>query len=108
MPLQQNFERVERRLDGRTHSPFFDIGSRDLVALAKFFYKVRRIGLRRIGQEKIVGTGENAIDAGPARLNEQGRGDAAARGHAGVNESLLDVLRLALPRADAGGLLRRV
>jgi hypothetical protein len=108
MTLQQNFQRVERRLDRRSHGPFLDVRFLHLVALAEFFDKPRRIGLRRIGHEKIVSARQNVVHSRPARLHEQRRGDAAARRHPAVNESFLNVLRIALPRGDAGGLLRRI
>src|SRR2546430_14788208 len=64
--------------------------------------------MRRVRQKKIVVARKDIVDAGPAGMNEQSRGDAAARRHAAKNETLLDVIRIAIPRGNPGGLLRRV
>ena len=52
--------------------------------------------------------GEDVVDAVPARLHEQRRGDAVARRHAGEDECLLDMVGVAPPGDDARGLLRGV
>ena len=64
--------------------------------------------MRIVGLEEIIFSGEDIVDAGPTRLDEQRGGDAAARGHAAKKKSFLDVLGVAIPGAESGGLLRRV
>src|SRR6195256_6717739 len=61
-----------------------------------------------IGQEKIVSAGEDVVYAGPARLNQQGRGDSVARRSSGKHETFLDMIGIALPSRDAGSFLRGV
>ena len=43
MALEDDFERVERRLDRRADGPFLDVGARDFVALAQL---VDQLGMR--------------------------------------------------------------
>ena len=107
-PLVQDFERVERRLDRRADRPFLDVGAGDLVALAKLLDQARRIGAGRIGQDEVVRSREHIVDAGPAGTHQQRGGQPAARRHAAEHERLLDVIGVALPGGDAGGLLRGV
>ena len=97
MTLQQNFQRVERRLDRRSHGPFLDVRFLHLVALAEFFDEARRIGFGLVGLKEIVGAGKNVVHARPSRLHEQRRGDAAARSHSGERKTFLDVIGVALP-----------
>ena len=106
--LRRILDRVERRLDRRADRPFLDVGPGDLVPLAELLDEHRRIARRRVRLEEVVGAREHVVDAGPAELDEQRRGDAVARRHAAEHEGLLDVIGVALPGRDARRLLRGV
>ena len=60
-PLQNNFERIERSLNGRADRPFLDIGADDFVALAELIRQIcgelRGIGLRRVIGQEVIRTG---------------------------------------------------
>ena len=95
-------------MNGRAYGPLLDIGASDLVTLAEFVDQAFGIGLGIERQQEIVGAGHDVVDAGAADLDQQRGGDAVARGETGEDQRLLDVIGVALPRGDAGGLLRGV
>src|SRR5229473_4985249 len=64
--------------------------------------------MRVISLKKIILPREDIFDTRPSRLNDQGRGDTAARRHAAKVECFLDVLGVAVPRTKAGGLMSGV
>src|ERR1700738_627746 len=108
MLLAETFKRIQRSLDGGTDGPFFNVSAGNLVTLAKFVDQAGGICIWIVGLEEIIFAGENIIDASPAGLDNQRGGDTAARIHAGKKECLLDMVRVAIPCAEAGRLVRRV
>src|SRR6267142_5526144 len=97
MLLHQDLKRIECRLDRRTYRPFLDVRSRDLITLAELLGKSGGIGMRVVSLKKIILPREDVFDTGPSGLNDQGRSDATARGHAAKVECFLDVLGVAIP-----------
>jgi len=77
---QQRLQRVERRLNRLPHGPALDVGAGYVIALAQLFDEQLAPGGRRHVLQEILGTRENVVDAGPARLDQQHRGRAALRG----------------------------
>src|SRR5260370_23743262 len=61
-----------------------------------------------VSLKEIIFSRENVFNAGPSGFDDQGRSDAAARGHAAKVECLLDVVGVAVPCAKAGGLMGRI
>src|SRR6267378_2646365 len=61
--------------------------------------------MRVVSLKEIILPGEDIFDTGPSGLNDQGRGDTAARRHAAKVECFLDVLGVAVPCTKAGGLM---
>src|SRR5260370_42578405 len=106
--LLQDLQGIERRLDRRTHGPFLDIRSRNLIALAKLFGQSGRIGMRVVSVKEIIFSREDVFDTGPSGLNDQGRSDAAARRHSANVERFLHMLGVAISCAEAAGLLARL
>ena len=62
----------------------------------------------KLARRKLSAPEKASSDAGPAGLHQQRGGDAVARRHASEHESLLEMLGVALPESDAGGLLRGI
>src|ERR1700693_6427041 len=108
MLLAGDFYRIEGGLDRRANRPLFNVGAGNLVTLAEFVDQAGRICIRIVGLKEIIFAGENIIDPGPAGLDDERRGDAAARVHAAEKEGFLDVLRIAIPGAEDSRLLRGV
>ena len=61
-----------------------------------------------VGSKEIIFSGEDVVDTGPARLHEQRGRDSAARRHATKMKSLLNMFGVAIPRSQAGGLMRGI
>src|SRR5215467_10124206 len=61
-----------------------------------------------VSGEEIVFPREDVIHAGPACLCEQRGSDSAARGHAPEMKRFLNVLGVAIPCAEPGGLMRGI
>src|SRR5467141_5082738 len=61
--------------------------------------------MRVVSLKKTILPREDIFDTRPSRLNDQGRGDTAARRHAAKVECFLDVLGVPVPRTKAGGLM---
>ena len=107
-------KRVKRRLNRGAHRPLLDVGARDFIALAKSVDKLGRVSFhdaifpRCVRLEKIVGSGEDVIDAGPARANEHGGGHAARGWFSPEEKGFFHVFRVARPGADSGRLLRSI
>src|SRR5207302_7548232 len=99
------FERVERRLNGRSYSPLLDIRADDLVTLAELIDEARGIGFRQAGQEEIIVSGKGVVYAGPSGLDEKRGGDTVARRHASEDKCFLHVFGIAHPGGDARRLL---
>jgi thiamine biosynthesis lipoprotein len=108
LALDQDVQRVERRLDGRADRPLLDVGAHDLEPRAERLDDHPGAVLRHEPLEEVVGAGEDVVHAGAARLDQERRRHAVARGHAAEVERLLDVIDVALPRGEARGLLRGV
>src|SRR5260370_6544632 len=106
--LPQYLERIECLWDRRTHRPFLDIRSRNLIALAKLFGQSGRIGMRVVSIKQIIFSREDVFDTSPSGRHDKGGSDAASRRHAAKVECLLDVLGVAVPCAKARGLVGRV
>src|ERR1700730_11886493 len=103
--LPQDLEGIECRLDRRAYRPLLDVRSRNLITLAELFDQSPRIGMRVVGLKEIIFPREDVFDTGPPRLYDQGRGDTAARRHPAKVECFLDVLGIAVPGTEAGGLV---
>src|SRR5215467_1286163 len=88
--------------------PLLDICAHQLVALAELVDERIRLARGCVGDDEVVWSGHDVVDAVPARVHQQRGRDAAARRHAGENESFLDVLEIAWKRLDARALLRTV
>src|SRR5258708_14637741 len=65
--------------------------------LAELVNQHRRMGLRRVGLEKIVRARQNVVDAGPSRMNQQGCSDPVPRPGAGEYKALLDMVGVTFP-----------
>ena len=108
MFLANEFDRIQRSLDGGTHCPLLDIGPRNLVAFAEFVDQPLRIGLGIKRDQEVIGAGHDVVDAGAAKLDQQRRSDTVACRQACEHQGFLDVVRVALPRSGAGSLLSSV
>ena len=64
--------------------------------------------MRVVSLKKVILPREDVFDTGPSGLHDQGRSDAAARRHAAKVECFLDVLGVAIPCTEAGGLMSGV
>src|SRR6266481_9897086 len=64
--------------------------------------------IRGVSLEIVADSRKNLVQAVKPGMNDQRGGDAIACGHPCKNESLLNVLGIPSPCADAGGLLRGV
>src|SRR5207247_7659384 len=91
--------------DWASRSPLLEGRQRHPIDLAEMIDQPRRIGFRIVGLHEIVGAGENIVDTGPTRMNHQGGVDSVARSHGTEQQSLLDMVSVTPPRADAGASL---
>src|ERR1700690_2152324 len=64
--------------------------------------------MRGVGEQEVVVSGEDIVDSGPARVNQQSGSDAAAGGHTAEDEGFLDMVGIAVPCGNSRGLLRGV
>ena len=97
---------VEGRLDRRADRPALDVSVHDLVGGAELAHQFIRIRLAAVGDEEVALAGEDVLHPGEAGGDHGRGGDPVAGRHAAEIERLLDVLGVARPGRDAGGLLR--
>ncbi len=109
LALVKIFHCIKWRLDWTTRRPLFQRGFGHSVDLAELIDQTRGVGLGVVRLYKIVGPGENVVDACPAGVNHECCMDAVTRSHGAEKKTFFDMVRVASPGTDAGaGLLRGI
>ena len=93
--LLEQLQRIERRLNRRSHAPFLDVRAHQFEALAQFVDEPVGIGAGRVREQEVVVAREDVVDAVPPGVDQEGRRHATACRHAAKGERLLDVIGVA-------------
>ena len=101
-------QRLERRLDRRPDAELFDARLQDLEILSQAANEFFRLGVRRIGLQKVALSDKRVGSAASPGLRQSRGRDTVARRHAAEDKRLFHVVLSPYIAADSGGLLSRI